>query len=387
MKTTEFKDSELGPIPKEWEVRRLGDMGEFKNGISKSAEYFGRGNCFVNLLDVFGKDRITSCNNLGKVEVTSAEVQQCRLRDGDVLFVRSSVKPSGVGLATVVDGDLGDTVFSGFLLRYRATGISPGYMRYILSERQFRARLIAASSVSVNTNINQNALKRLAIPFPPLAEQRRIAEVLGKTDEYIEALKKLIEKRKNVKRGAMQELLSGKRRLPGFEGEWVEKRLGECAKIGNGKDYKQLGSGDIPVYGTGGLMTRVNDFLHDGPTVCFGRKGTIDEPQYHEGKIWTVDTLFYTYDFTDVDVKWLFYRSQLIDWLSYNAASGVPSLTANTIESIKVLMPSLSEQKAIAKVLSEMDEGIEALEKKLKKVEAIKEGMMQDLLTGKVRLK
>ena len=84
-------------------------------------------------------------------------------------------------------------------------------------------------------------------------------------------------------------------------------RLGDCLKIGHGKDYKHLQEGNIPVYGTGGYMTSVSDYLHDGPTVCIGRKGTIDVPQYHEGKIWTVDTLFYTYDFIGVIPKYLYY--------------------------------------------------------------------------------
>ena len=82
-----------------------------------------------------------------------------------------------------------------------------------------------------------------------------------------------------------------------FEGEWEEKKLREVLTIGSGKDYKHLGVGNIPVFGTGGLMTTVDAFLYDGETVCIGRKGTIDKPMYFKGKIWTVDTLFYTHSF------------------------------------------------------------------------------------------
>lgn len=79
--------------------------------------------------------------------------------------------------------------------------------------------------------------------------------------------------------------------------EWKMVKLGDVIRIGNGRDYKHLKSGDIPVYGTGGYMCSVNDYLYDGDTVYIGRKGTIDEPQFHSGKIWTVDTLFYTHSF------------------------------------------------------------------------------------------
>ena len=249
-----------------------------------------------------------------------------------------------------------------------------------------RARIISLGSGAGQPNISQQIVKDLQLSRPPLPEQRRIAAALGDVDRLIENLKKRVEKKKNLKRGAMQELLTGKRRLKGFTGAWVEKRLGEMLKIGNGRDYKHLGAGDVPVYGTGGLMTYVDDFLFEGTTVCFGRKGTIDEPQYHEGKIWTVDTLYFTYDFIDADPKWLYYRSLLIDWLSYNTASGVPSLTAKAIYGISVLVPPLPEQRAIAAVLSDMDAEIANLETKLKKMTLLKQGVMQDLLTGKVRL-
>lgn len=168
--------------------------------------------------------------------------------------------------------------------------------------------------------------------------------------------------------------------------DWEVKRLGEVLTIGNGKDYKHLTSGTIPVYGTGGLMTYVNDWLYDGVTVCIGRKGTIDVPQYHEGKIWTVDTLYYTYDFKDVDIKFLYYLFLRIDWLSYNSATGVPSLTAKAICDIEVVLPPLAEQKAIAEALSDVDELLAAMTTLIEKKRAIKQGAMQELLTGKKRL-
>lgn len=169
--------------------------------------------------------------------------------------------------------------------------------------------------------------------------------------------------------------------------DWEAKALGDVLSVGNGRDYKHLPFGNIPVYGTGGYMTSVSDYLHDGETVCIGRKGTIDEPQYHTGKIWTVDTLFYTYGFQNVCVKYLFYLFNRIDWKKYNEATGVPSLTSKNILAIIAQFPILSEQTRIATALSKVDSLISELGRLIDKKRAIKQGAMQQLLTGKKRLK
>ena len=99
-------------------------------------------------------------------------------------------------------------------------------------------------------------------------------------------------------------------RFRGFEGEWRDCILRDILTIGNGRDYKHLSSGTIPVYGTGGYMTSVSDFLYEGESVCIGRKGTIDRPMYLNGKFWTVDTLFYTYQFKGVEPYYLYSNFQ-----------------------------------------------------------------------------
>lgn len=169
--------------------------------------------------------------------------------------------------------------------------------------------------------------------------------------------------------------------------EWEVKKLGTVFDIGNGRDYKHLNTGKIPVYGTGGLMTYVNEYLYDGETVCIGRKGTINMPQYHNGKIWTVDTLFYTYNFRKTDVKFLYYLAQIIDWNAYNTATGVPSLTSRNVSNILVSLPPLHEQHRIASALTSIDNLISSLGKLIEKKKNIKQGAMQQLLTGRTRLK
>jgi type I restriction enzyme S subunit len=126
--------------------------------------------------------------------------------------------------------------------------------------------------------------------------------------------------------------------------------------------------------------------LYDGESVGIGRKGTIDKPIFLKGKFWTVDTLFYTHQFLNANPKFIYYRFCLIKWKEYNEASGVPSLNKNTLENIEISIPSFEEQTRIATILSDMDAEISALETKLEKYKKVKLGMMQNLLTGRIRL-
>lgn len=178
------------------------------------------------------------------------------------------------------------------------------------------------------------------------------------------------------------ENLIPKLRFPEFKDEWEDKQLGEILTIGSGKDYKHLNYGDVPVYGTGGYMTSVDNFLYDGETVCIGRKGTIDSPKFYSGKIWTVDTLFYTHTFKNITPRFVYNLFLRINWKEYNEASGVPSLSKSTIEKIGITHPSLPEQQKIATFLTASDEKLQALKKKKSLLEQYKKGVMQGIFSS-----
>jgi type I restriction enzyme S subunit len=199
----------------EWEVKKLGECGDFKNGINKGKEDFGVGHPFVNLLDIFGISRVSQSSSLGLINSTESERAAYSLNKGDILFVRSSVKPEGVGLTSLVCNDLKDTVYSGFLIRFRDYGkLSFEYKEYCFYEKNFRRKLIDSSTVSANTNINQNSLKNLEILLPPtLAEQTAIAQILADMDDAIAALVQKRAKTVALKQGMMQALLTGQVRL------------------------------------------------------------------------------------------------------------------------------------------------------------------------------
>jgi type I restriction enzyme S subunit len=169
--------------------------------------------------------------------------------------------------------------------------------------------------------------------------------------------------------------------------DWNIVKIGEILKIGSGKDYKHLGNGDIPVFGTGGKMLSVDSYLYDGESVCIGRKGTIDKPLLLSGKFWTVDTLFYTHSFNNALPRFIYYSFLMINWKKYNEASGVPSLSKTTIESIKILLPPKSEQKKIANFLTTWDKAIEKQSALIKQKQQLKKGLMQKIFSQEIRFK
>ncbi len=172
-----------------------------------------------------------------------------------------------------------------------------------------------------------------------------------------------------------------KLRFPEFQvaGEWKIKPMDKLFTVGNGKDHKHLVSGDVPVYGSGGYMRSVNEYLYEGESACIGRKGTIDKPIFLSGKFWTVDTLFYTHSFNDCLPKFIYLIFQNINWLSHNEAGGVPRLSKANIRKIEVAVPKPDEQQKISDFISSIDDLITEQEKKIESLKAHKKGLMQKL--------
>lgn len=168
---------------------------------------------------------------------------------------------------------------------------------------------------------------------------------------------------------------------------WQTKKLGETLTIRHGRNQREveIHDGAYPILGTGGQIGRTNTYLYDKPSVLIGRKGTIDKPRYMDTPFWTVDTLFYSEIEPENSPKFLYYVFKTINWQRYNEASGVPSLSASTISSIKINIPEKPEQERIVGVLEVWDEYIEKLEQKIALKEQLKKGLMQQLLTGKRR--
>jgi type I restriction enzyme S subunit len=389
-----YKQTEVGVIPEDWETYSLRDLVSYVKGYPFSANDYKSDGVRVLRVSDTTYDRIKSDG----VFIESLKAKQFRkweLREGDLVVSTVGSKPpmydSMVGKATYIS-----KYHAGILLNQNAVVLRSKKvcLQRILHNHFRQPRYLSHIECIFRGNANQASITlvelfQYAIPLPPtLAEQEAIAGALSDADAWIESLEQLIAKKRQIKQGAMQELLTGKRRLPGFSGKWETKRLGDVLRVRHGKSQKEIAveNGRYPILASGGEIGRTNTALYSGPSVLIGRKGTIDAPQYSESPFWSVDTLFFTEIDKDHCAKWFYYRFCLVQWRKYNEASGVPSLNARTIEAIELALPELKEQTAIASVLSDMDTEIEALESKLAKAREIKQGMMQELLTGRIRL-
>jgi type I restriction enzyme S subunit len=281
--------------------------------------------------------------------------------------------------------------------------------------------------------VNRNDLHEIPIKLPPLSEQRAIATALSDVDALIAALDKLIAKKRHLKTATMQQLLTGKKRLPrrmdngeliidndgnpvmfgpsmdncqlsidnyqlpkGYKQtevgvipeDWEPVRLGEVVTLQRGFDLpnRLRQSGSIPIISSSGIIDTHNKATASGPGVVTGRYGTIGEVFFVEEDFWPLNTTLFVSDFHNNDPKFIYFFLRTIDYKAYSGKSGVPGVNRNDLHEILVRQPSVEEQRAIATVLSDMDSEIAAIEARRAKTQAIKQGMMQQLLTGKVRL-
>lgn len=189
-----------------WEQRKLGELGNLKNGMNFSKEAMGIGYPFVNLQNIFGKNIIDTVN-LGKAEATQKQLNDYNLIDGDILFVRSSLQLEGVGEAALVPKNLENTTYSGFIIRFRdEKGINNNFKRYVFSTQPIRNQIISQATDSANKNINQSVLEELELCLPSDSEQAKIGEYFSNFDNLITLHQRKLEKLKNVKKACLEKM-------------------------------------------------------------------------------------------------------------------------------------------------------------------------------------
>ena len=378
-----YKQTEVGVIPENWNVKRLGELGEALIGLTyKPSDVRKHGMLVLRSSNI--QNNVLAFDD--NVFVDTDIPERIKVRSGDVLVCVRNGSRNLIGKATVLDERTVGMTFGAFMAVYR----SPiGKLASYLFQSEILKRQINEHLGATINQITNKSLNSFRVPVSPLDDERRaIATALNDVDALLGGLDRLIAKKRDLKQAAMQQLLTGQTRLPGFNGGWEVKRLGEALTICHGKNQREVAvaHGPFPILATGGQIGTASRPLFDEPSVLIGRKGTINQPQYMETPFWTVDTLFYCSMKDGNDAKFFYYRFCLIDWMQFNEASGVPSLNARTIEKIKILCPQPPEQVAIAAVLSDMDAEIAALEARRNKTRDLKQAMMQELLTGKTRL-
>jgi|SRR5690554_1079942 len=376
-----YKKTKLGWIPEEWKVVKLKNISKSFSGGTPSRsqpEYYGGNIHWIKSGEL----------NQGIITKTDEFITQLGLNNSAAKMVKPQTlliamygATAGVVAISKIEGAINQAVLALNLDKK----IELLFLYNYLKKRM--PRIVQSLVQGGQPNLNGRIINNLKVILPPFPEQQKIATILSTWDRAIAKQQQLIAAKQEYKKGLMQLLLTGKLRFAGFEGEWETKTLSDILIIGNGRDHKHLPDGDIPVYGTGGIMRYVNDYLFDGKSVGIGRKGTIDKPVFLEGKFWTVDTLFYCHSFKESIAIYIYYLFLTINWKKYNEASGVPSLSQNTIKKIKVSIPKVKEQQKIACVLSAAGSEIALLESELEQMREQKRGLMQRLLTGEVRVK
>ncbi|MBQ6141255.1 MAG: restriction endonuclease subunit S [Kiritimatiellae bacterium] len=392
MKTTKFKMTELGPIPLDWEVKRIIDVAPLQRGFDLP---------FSHLME--GVVPVVYSNGIGAYHSKG----MCK----------------GPGLVTGRSGTIGKFFYieSGDYWPHNTTlwvtdfcGNNPLFVKYLYETLDFED---FSTGTGVPT-LNRNSVHEHKVVIPPLAEQRRIAGALSDVDELISALGKLIEKKRNIKTGAMQELLTGKTRLSGFKGKWEEKRLGDCGFCFNGltgKSGSDFGHGKACYITFLNVLTNVviDSSIFEPVDICSGENqnevsrgdiffNTSSETPEEVGlcavleedvKSVYLNSFCFGFRITDNDVSGRFlaywFRASAGRALMTSLAQGSTryNLSKDAFrEACVCIPPTLAEQKAIATVLSDIDAEIAALEADQAKYERIKSGMMQELLTGKTRL-
>ncbi len=394
-----YKNTEIGVIPEDWEVISLGDLLVFKNGLNKEKEFFGFGIPIINYMDVFANSGLKSNNIKGKVSLNNDEIRNYSVKLGDVFFTRTSETQNEIGVSTVLLENIKDCVFSGFILRGRpkTNQLDIFYSKYCFRGNYVRKQIISTSSYTTRALTNGKLLSDVILALPPtLKEQQAIATVLSDTDSLLSNLKILIAKKKAIKQGTMQELLTGKKRLKGFTGEWIEKKVDELAIVSRGrviskKEINLSSSKLYPVYSSQtvnkGIMGYLDTYDFSGEYLTWTTDGENAGTVFYRNGKFNCTNVCGTLKVKEYDAKFISFVLGITapKHVSRNLAN--PKLMNQPMKKIKIRIPkNIKEQQAIAQILTDMDMEIEALESQLQKTENLKQGLMQELLTGKIRL-
>jgi type I restriction enzyme S subunit len=407
-----YQQTAIGLIPCDWEVKRLGDITDIDIDNLKSNT--DRNYCFqyISLEDV-EKGTLKSTSECVFYSAPSRARRKVLKNDILVATVRPNLQ-SHLFIKNDVNDLVCSTGFAVIRCNDNTTNAEFIYHHFFagIINSQFNTLLVGSNYPAVNSS----DIKNLQIPVPTLPEQKAIAEVLGDVDRLINACDKLIAKKRDIKQGAMQELLTGRSRLPGFSGEWEVKELGEITNLlTNGfvgqatKHYTESDDGIIYIQGFNveensfnftGIKRVSSEFSKrnsrsilredDLLTIQTGDVGlTTIVPKKLEGA--NCHALIIS-RFKKEKVYPKFYSQYFNSFVGRNRLKDIETGTTMkhiNVKDIAILdfpVPPLPEQKAIAQILSDMDSEIEALEKKRDKYKLVKQGMMQELLTGKTRL-
>lgn len=394
MKETKFKNTEIGRIPDDWEVRTINSFCSVKTGpfgsMLHAEDYVAKGTPIVTtehfkngILPLVGKD-------IPQVGIEDLKrMSSYTLTKDDIVFSRVG----SVDINALVTVRQKGWLFSGRVLRVRPFKQTDSlYLHYGLLKHSVRSDIVSRAVGLTMASINTKILGETELSFPPLNEQHSIASALTSIDNLISSLGKLIEKKKNIKQGAMQQLLTGQIRLKGFSEPWGEKKLEEVCSVKRGVRVVKRNlttDGLYPVYqNTNFPLGYSNQYNVEANTPFVIIGGSAGQVGICRERYWAADDCAF-FACHDIYKEYLYYVLLLNQSnILHNVRTGtIPRLDRSFLSNMVVYISSnIDEQQAIANILSKMDNDITALEAKRAKYEAIKQGIMQQLLTGKIRL-
>jgi type I restriction enzyme S subunit len=398
-KETEFQETPIGKIPKQWKIVTLERIAEIVNGYTFPLELQGK------KAGKYPFIKVGDMNNSYKY-VTRAENY---VDDDDLRKLRARVFPKGtiifpkIGMAMKLNKFriLGcDALFDNNVAGLIPKNVNNEFLYYYLSGK---VNLISLAGVTTVPSITKTRLRKLLIPLPPLEEQWGVAEVLSALDRAIEATERLIGRLERLKCGLMQELLTKGIGHKEFKDtpigkipkQWQVVRLGTLFTFKNGKRPSVVRErGQIPIYGAGFIQGYTDDFMVDEDNVIIIArvgKGSAGKVYIASGKMWISDNAIYATPKNNLAYPVFYYY--LLQFLHLDkiavrsAAGGYSLITQSSLNNLYVPLPPYEEQKYIASTLSSIDEWIKLEKKRKEKFERLKHGLMELLLTGRVRVR
>jgi type I restriction enzyme S subunit len=320
---------------------------------------------------------------------THSKFVSTEILPGDVLL---NITGASIGRCAVVDSCIvgGNVNQHVCIIRCEDKKVIPEYLMHTLISKSGQRQIDEFQAGGNRQGLNFQQVKSIQIAKPvSIDEQKEICRKIQGIDSFVTSLEKLIEKKKLIKQGVMQELLTGKRRLPGFSREWETKRLGDLFSLQYGKPMKEsdrVESGVIPVYGSNGVVGYTFTELTSCPTIIVGRKGAAGSVHHSPTGCWPIDTTFYI-EFDDyTESLFYYYLLQCAGLDRIKSDSAVPGLNRADAYALMITVPSKEERIQIAEILLSIDQEITYLTNSLDKHKLLKQAMMQELLTGRIRL-
>lgn len=405
-----YKMTEVGVIPEDWEVSTLGD------GLSSKPSYGVNAPACAYKKGFTAYIRITDITDDGKYIPSSyvnINSNNFYLKNGDIVLARTG---ASVGKSYKYKESDGQLVYAGFLICIHPNNIifDPSYVFYYLHTDSYWKWVSLTSMRSGQPGINSQEYISMLLPRPSIPEQQAIAAALSDVDELLSSLDRLIDKKKDIRLATMQELLTGKKRLPGFNEAWKSIQINQLGYYKSGNVFpiscqiSSLYPNTIPFFKVSDLNNHIKYLINSknsitienaknihatiipsksiifakiGAAIFLERKRILKQNSYIDNNMCAFICK------NNISYEFIYYKFINTSLSNLVSTTALPALGTKELNSIIFFMPSsLAEQQAIASVLSDMDAEIEALEARRDKVRNIKTGMMQELLTGKTRL-